>query len=328
MIGIGVLVPTNPGTPPPPETRPIGRAALDLRRDGILAVFGDQLRPDRDGAVWMEGLAAVPGGWEAVRRPIQALHDRFPSQRRAAQYTQLMAARRSLPMGNPLALTMLCRDKIDCQHYLAAGGVPMPPIARHPSGWGAALAEWGAGFLKPRYGALGIGVRRVLPGDHLPEMIEGVVPGRMEPAFIQRAVRAPAGWAGQSVRALCQRLPGGRWHFCPPAARMSRTDPVVNAARGADVQPAEDVLSPETMANIAEACQATCATLARHPDGHWLVELGLDVVIDYQGRAHVIEVNSRPRGRLEALAALAPERFADAHREACARPLRYLAAET
>ena len=80
------------------------------------------------------------------------------------------------------------------------------------------------------------------------------------------------------------------------------------------------------MADITASCQATCAALAAHPDGRWLVEIGLDLVIDSEGRAHVIEVNSRPRGRLEALAALAPDRFAAAHREACGRPLRYLAA--
>jgi len=43
---------------------------------------------------------------------------------------------------------------------------------------------------------------------------------------------------------------------------------------------------------------------------------------------HLIEVNSRPRGRLEALAAQDPSRFEAAHVEACARPLRVLAAMT
>lgn len=327
MIGIGVLVPVNPGAPPPPESRPIGRAALALRRDGVLAVFGDQVEVS-GGQVWMTGLVAVPGGWEAAQVPVRALHDRYPSQRRAARYTEILSAKGALPVGNPPSLTMLCRDKVDSQHYLAAHGVPMPPLVLLPSGWDDALAEWGAGFLKPRYGALGIGVRRVLPGDPLPEKVEGVVPGRLEPTILQRAVRPPAGWAGQSVRALCQRLPSGGWHLCPPAARLSRTDPVVNAARGAEVQPASDVLSAETMADIAAACRASCAALARHPDGGWLVEIGLDLAIDAQGRAHVIEVNSRPRGRLEALAALDPERFGDAHRDACARPLRFLAAVT
>jgi len=324
MIHIGVLVPVNPGQPPPPEVRPVGRAALDLRGDGIVAIFGDQLERRGD-TLWMSGLIAAPGRWEPLQAPIAALHDRYPSQRRAASYARVQALLGSLPMGNPLALTMLCRDKAGCQRVLEAHGVPMPALETDPTRWRDALAVWGAGFLKPQFGALGIGVRRVVPGDPLPEACEGVVAGRQEPTILQRAVPPPPGWAGRSVRALCQRLPGGGWHFCPPAVRQSRDDYVVNAARGADVQPASDVLSAETCGDIAAACRATCAALAAQDGGRWLVEVGLDLMIDDVGKAHVIEVNSRPRGRLESLAALDPARFAAAHRAACGRPLRALA---
>ena len=50
------------------------------------------------------------------------------------------------------------------------------------------------------------------------------------------------------------------------------------------------------------------------------------MVIDADGRPWLLELNSRPLGRLGALAAIDPERFATAHREACMRPLRFLAA--
>ncbi|MFT4974887.1 MAG: glutathione synthase/RimK-type ligase-like ATP-grasp enzyme [Myxococcota bacterium] len=326
MIAIGVLVPTQPGALPPPDTRPVGRAALNLREEGILAVFGDTIHRESDGTVWMSGHTAAPEKWEPARLPIQALHDRFPSQRRAARYAEVRAVVGDLPLGNPPALTLLCRDKADCQRYLEARAVPMPALRVDPASWDGALSSWGSGFLKPRYGALGVGVRRVVPGDVLPEVLEGVVPGRSEPAILQQAVSPPVGWAGRSVRALCQRLPGGGWHFCPPAVRQSRDDYVINVSRGAEVRPATDVLSAETRAHIAAACQATCAALSAHAAGRWLVELGLDLMIDGNGLAHVIEVNSRPRGRLEALAEADPSRFAAAHREACARPLRYLAA--
>ena len=56
-----------------------------------------------------------------------------------------------------------------------------------------------------------------------------------------------------------------------------------------------------------------------------LVEVGVDVVIDPHGAPWLIEVNSRPRGRLEVLARLDPARFGHAHVDACARPLRVLA---
>lgn len=325
MIGIGVLVPVNPGgAPPPPSSRPVGRAALSIRELGIQVIFGDQIfRRGED--VWISGLSALPDRWESVTCPIHALHDRYPSQRRAENYARVQSMLGSLPMGNPRSLTLLCRDKLASQEHLASHGVPMPAVEADPTTWSSCLSSWGSGFLKPRYGALGIGVRRVKPGDPLPVELESVVPGRPDPAILQRAVLPPSGWAGRSVRALCQRLPGGGWHLCPPVLRQSREDAVVNASRGASVHPAEDVLSSETMAQIASVCSAACAALSAHPDGHLLVEVGLDLVLDAAGVPHLIECNSRPRGRLEVLASQWPDRFGSAHLAACGRPLRYLA---
>lgn len=324
MITIGVLVPAAPGRPPPPDTRPVGRAALMLYKRGITVIFGDSVART-GGAVVMDGLIATPGAWRTHRAPIMALHDRFPSQRRATAYAAARAVLRTLPMGNPPAITLLCRDKIACQEALEGSGALMPPVVSDPAAFEATLRMWGAGFLKPRFGALGIGVRRVCPGDPLPDALPGAVPGRLDPAILQRAVAPPIGWAGQSVRALVQRLPGGGWYHCPPVTRHSRTDFVVNAARGASVAPAQDVLSAQTMQHITASCQAVCQQVASLPGGDRVVELGLDLMIDDDGQAWLIEVNSRPRGRLEALAALDAPRFFAAHVEACARPLAYMA---
>ena len=324
MTTIGVLVPTAPGRPPPPDTRPVGRAALMLRERGITVIFGDTVLRHSH-AVVMDGLIAVPGAWKPHRAPIMALHDRFPSQRRATQYAAARQALGGLPMGNPPSITLLCRDKVACQHALEGSGVVMPPVVSEPCDFEAALRRWGTGFLKPRFGALGIGVQRVRPGDPLPETLPGAVPDRPDPAILQRAVPPPEGWAGRSVRALVQRLPGGGWYQCPPVTRQSRTDFVVNAARGASVAPAQDVLSAKTMEHISASCQAVCQRIASLPDGDRAVELGLDLMIDAHEQAVLIEVNSRPRGRLEALASLDYARFSTEHVEACARPLAYMA---
>ncbi|MFT5681093.1 MAG: glutathione synthase/RimK-type ligase-like ATP-grasp enzyme [Myxococcota bacterium] len=324
MTTIGVLVPTAPGAPSPPTTRPVGRAALTLQAQGITVLFGDTLTRE-GGAVVMAGLIATADRWVPHTASITALHDRFPSQRRAGAYAEARSILGSLPMGNPPSITLLCRDKAACQDALEGCGVVMPPVVTDPAEFAGALSAWGVGFLKPRFGALGIGVTRVLPGDPLPSVLPGAVPGRCDPAILQRAVPPPTGWAGRSVRALVQRLPGGGWHFCPPVVRQSRTDFVVNAARGASVAPAADVLSAQTQAHIARSCEAICGRIAAQPDGAWVVELGLDLMIDAEGRAVLIEVNSRPRGRLEALAVLDAARFGAAHVAACARPLAYVA---
>jgi len=320
---LGVLVPINPDqSAPAPEARPVGRAALALRARGIDVVFGDALA---DGQ--MTGVLARPGRWEKGCFAVSALHDRYPSQIRAARFASIQQARQDLPMGNPLALTLMCRDKLACQRVLERA-IPgaMPEVEERPAKFGARLKAWGSGFLKPQYGALGTGVMRVLPGDVLPARLPGVVPGVEEPAILQRAVRPPVGWAGQSVRVLCQRLPDGDWHQCEPVVRRSRTDPVVNAARGADVGPGTDWLPSATLERVGWLCQRVCAVLSAQPDGRWLVEMGIDLVLDPDMVPHVIEVNSRPRGRLEVLAAGDPQRFAAAHFAACARPIERLAA--
>lgn len=324
MVAIGVLVPVNPGPLQPPMTRPVGRAALALRKEGITVIFGDRIERRGD-EVWMTGQIAIPGAWQTVTQSVQAIHDRYPSQRRARSYAAAMDVAGNLPLGNPTSLTMLCRDKLDCQRWLASHGIPMPAVSSDPQEWPSLLTQWGSGFLKPRYGALGIGVQRVCPGDALPHTCQGVVPGKQDPTILQRAIAPPSGWAGLSVRALCQRKTDKSWTICPPVLRRSTTDFVVNAARGATVHPAEDVLSADSMKAMATLCQSTCAALSAHSDGDRLVEVGLDLVIDPQWDPHLIEVNSRPRGRLEVLASADPSRFHAAHIDACARPIRYLA---
>ena len=89
--------------------------------------------------------------------------------------------------------------------------------------------------------------------------------------------------------------------------------------------PAADALPQFTMTKIKEYAQQTAIALSQTHDGQWAVEFGLDLVIDEHYSPWVIEVNSRPRGRLEALAKLAPRRFAQQHKEACAQPIRFMA---
>ncbi len=321
---IGVLVRSRgAGDRLPPEARPVGRAALRLRDEGLGVVFGDELR---DG--FMSGWAARPGSWYPQRDvPVVALHDRFASQTYPRAYQAILDGSAGLPMGNPLALTLLCRDKLASQRVLEDAGFAMPAVQGDPERFEATLAGWGSGFLKPRFGALGRGVRLVRPGDPLPHEGEGAVAGVIEPLFLQRAVPPPAGWSGWSLRVLVQRVPGGGWVVASRVLRRSREDPVVNVARGAEVGPAERVLEPLRVASLDALSTAVAAAIAQHPWGHLAVELGVDAVVDHQGAFHVIEVNSRPRGRLEALADQDPDRWADAHVEACARPLRYLASE-
>jgi glutathione synthase/RimK-type ligase-like ATP-grasp enzyme len=319
---IGVLVPTN-GTSPQasPNERPIGRAALLLATEGIDVIFGDTLR---QGCI--DGYRATPSGWQAVQRvAVDAIHDRYPSQIRSDHFRGIQTETNGVPMGNPLEFTMLCRDKIESQRRLEALGVPMPSVCEEPSEFSDRIHQWTTGFLKPRYGALGIGVRCVTASEPMPSELPGVVPGRADPAILQQAIRPPSGWASRTVRVLLQRTVSGGWFQGTPVVRQSRNNPVANAAQGAEVVSGHGTLSTDCLEAIHSTVGQIAEAFDRLPEAALMVEAGVDLVLDSEMQPWLIEVNSRPRGRMEILASTDPRSYQAAHVEACARPIRVLA---
>ena len=293
-----------------------------LAKEGIDVVFGDTVQNGR-----ITGYRARPGGWQpAAAVPINGLHDRFPSQLRSERFSAIMRGRNGIVMANPVDFTLWCRDKIASQRGLEALGVPMPAVIADPSRFDASLRAWGSGFLKPQYGALGIGVRRVTTGDALPATLEGVVPDRPDPAILQSAVPPPAAWASRTVRVLLQRTAQGGWFQGAPVVRQSRTDPVANAAKGAEVVDGTTTLSSPCLAAIRAVVGTVAQAFDVLPIAQRMVEVGIDLALDRELKPWVIEINSRPRGRMEVLAVAHPDRFDLAHRDACARPIRVLAA--
>ena len=111
----------------------------------------------------------------------------------------------------------------------------------------------------------------------------------------------------------------------PGVARVSKTDPVVNVSRGAVALPAEDVLSTQARQSVHTMIEVATSRLAAQPAGDLLLEIGFDFVLDQSGAPWMIELNSRPRGRVELLGSQWPERYGKAHLEAVTAPIRYLA---
>ena len=322
---IGVLVPSSDAAPElPPEARPIGRAALHLQQQGIDIVFGDTVIEGR-----MHGFRAVQGGWKrAINVPIVAAHDRFPSQLRASQFADIQAGLGTLPMGNSHAFTMLCRDKLRTQEVFGDRGIGMPPVCADPDSFEDQLMAWGSAFIKPRYGALGVGIKHVRPGDSLPAQSPGIVPERPDPSLLQQAISPPKGWASRTVRVLMQRAVDGNWIHGVPVVRQSRHDPVANAARGAEVAAGTAVLDESVLVEIHRLMDRIGQAIDSIKGSQWALEAGADLVLDSEYKPWLIELNSRPRGRMEVLADRQPEKFEASHIAACCRPIQRLIALT
>ena len=322
-VTIGVLVPSHGEAPAePPEVRPIGRAALTLSNSGIDVIFGDHVSDGR-----ISGYRAVSGGWEVAHSvPLDAAHDRFPSQLRARRYAAILEGLGDIPLGNPVAFTMLCRDKLETQRVLEAEGIPMPSVCGNSNEFDDHMAQWGSAFLKPRYGALGIGVTRVSVDDALPPTLPGVVPDRPDPSILQAAISPPEGWCSRTVRILIQRTPEGGWWWGTPVVRQSRSDHVANAARGAEVVPGDQALPSQTLKRLQAATGALCDALDAIDPHRLALEAGADFVLDAAMEPWLIELNSRPRGRMEVLSEHDPTRYKEAHVMACTRPILRLAA--
>lgn len=315
---LGVLIAAGNGAGSRPSELPMGRAALRLRSERVEVVFGGVARDGR-----LVGHRTGDDRWEPVETEVGGAYDRYASQTDPAGFAALVAGLGDTPRVNPDDVVAVCRDKLATQRVLEAAGLPIPEVEADPDRFAAALAAWGAGFLKPRHGAFGRGVSRVVPGDALPAEGEGAVPGRPDVLFLQRAVAPPDGWAGVACRVLVQRA-GAGWWVGPPVARRSRTDAVVNAARGSEVVPLE-AFAPDRVDAVAHLAERVAVALAAAAGGDRLVELGVDVVLARDGGAWVVEANSKPRGRLLSLVESDPG-WLDAHVEACCRPLRALAA--
>ena len=323
-IVVAVLVPPIHSKAPSPKHFPIAKAIQSLDSQGVITVFGFNIIR-KNNTVWINGKKLKNNDFVDFSAKINFIHDRFPSQIRHAHFQQLQSAAQDIPWGNPYSTTLLCRDKLKCQQLLENTGVRMPEVIANHHLFDDTLAEWTYGFLKPQFGALGKGVQAVRPDSELPSSIEGVVPNQLEPTILQRGIHPPSGWAGMSVRQLMQKDVDGSWIARTAVLRRSTEERVVNVARGAEAVPAIDFLPLATVSEIERQSRRVCSILDAEPNGCYNVEFGLDFVIDPEFTPWLIEVNSRPRGRLERLAQINPDRFFSEHEASCVQPIRYLA---
>lgn len=316
---LGVLVSPHLDQPGKPADRPLGRAATILEDEGVTVILGWRTEQGV-----LHGVRALDDRWVETSAQVHGVLDRFPSQQRHASWLEALCGLPGVPWSNPPSLVALCRDKVACQRVLERKGLPVPPIEARPEQMSKTLKRWGTCFVKPRFGALGYGIQPLSAGDAPPPRVPAWPGGPSQPTLIQQAITPPSGWAGIAIRANVQREEDGSWTVLPVVVRRSRDDQVVNAARGAEVVAAQDVM-PELIPDLERLARRTVHAISDHPQGDGLMELGIDFVIDKHNQPWVLEVNTRPIGRLRALVRLDPDRWSAAHLAAYTRPLRTLA---
>jgi glutathione synthase/RimK-type ligase-like ATP-grasp enzyme len=290
--------------------RELEAAATAVSTRGLPVVLGGRAeggavigRRFVDGAALQPGPVHVHGCWH-----------RFADHARPIAWRKLRRGLRGALILNPPKAVDLCRDKLRCQRFLEARGVAQPEVSGDVGAFPALLRAWGAAFLKPRGGSMGRDVVLLRAGDPLPTLTPGAW-------VLQRAVAPPAGFAAMCARVLIQREPEGTWWVAPIAVRTSHDQPVANHARGAAVHDAADLLPASAVERLLLSARRVAEAFAQHPGGDLVAELGVDLVLDPDLREHVIEVNGKPRSSVRALAAAAPDRYAQALARARELPL-------
>ena len=230
--------------------------------------------------------------------PIDILFDRYPYQKypntdplhpNSCTFLEQLP-----PVCNPRSFIELCKDKWAFQKWMEQHGIYMPPVVE--THFSEALQKWdGMAIAKPRFGSFGVGIEIVYE-EPVPfrQSVQG-----MDPTLLQKYIRPPNGFAGIAVRQLLQRNKDRSWTFRTIVARTSKDDPIINAARGADICYASEILPKNCIENIQTQSKKIASIM-----GTWspyIIEVGLDYVIDATFSPIFIEANAQPKGKLKAL---------------------------
>lgn len=179
------------------------------------------------------------------------------------------------------------------------------------------LRQWGALYAKPDHGSLGRGILWIDGIDGQPMVIDGrgerlamgeagcrafLAAALSREAYVLQKDARCIQMAGCPVdfRLLLQRDAEGYWRPTKWFARKA-TRPgvrVTNLARGAQVCSAREVLvacfgrrARKIRVQVDQLGKAVASRLGKQPE---LAELGIDIAIDWSGKAWLLEVNYRP----------------------------------
>ena len=247
-------------------------------------IFGDQI-------------SFVNEKTQIQNQEIDILFDRYPYQKNPLKDPLRLRKTKqniSIPICNPRDFILLCKDKWKFQKYIEQHDIFMPEISKDC--FGEYIKKWnGQAIAKPRFGSFGIGIELV---NSIPEATRPSVHG-FDPTLIQQYIKPPQGYAGIAIRQLIQRNADRSWTYRTIVARCSKIDPIVNASRGASIERAIDILPKNCCFQIESLSRKIAVTLGKLSP--YIIEVGLDYVIDESYSPIFIEANAQPKGKLRSL---------------------------
>ncbi|MZP28569.1 hypothetical protein GTO91_02365 [Heliobacterium undosum] len=256
--------------------------------------------------------------WILRRTPIpDVVYDRYiPHDLQTARVISCRRAfqMRGIPIFNPPfggkygVYRRLLNDPAIAPH------LPETRLLMGERGWSSRLAAWRKVYLKPDKGSKGKGIIRMsLAGEE--EVVVEPTGGqrqylRRKAAWrwlksrtlgqrylIQRAIE-PACWKGRiyDLRVLVQREMRGQWEVTGGSARVTGNGITCNLHTGASAAPLSEALAESGVEVTAEQVFALSLRIAHALSRHYpgLAELGLDFLVDREGRVWFLEANSRP----------------------------------
>lgn len=271
----------------------------------------------------VRGYVPHQNGWRRSRFPLpDAVYNRTLSTPAIARCVTLLRSRMGVRVFNARLGSKWSQAHVVRRDPELAPYVPASRRLRTLSDLAAIVAQYGAAYVKPINGAKGAGIwcverrrygydvrytdgRSRAHGFRTSSLgqVYRAIRRRGGPHLVQRRLHAIR-WSGRiaDVRALVQKDATGDWQLTGAAVRVGRGSGIVsNLSGGGESRELKEVLDvafesrPELVKQLLGTVPDVAVRIARHFDrvARPLGELGIDLVIDRDGRIWFLEANSR-----------------------------------
>ena len=126
-------------------------------------MFGFKIKSINN-TVWISGKSIQDNDFKSCIKEVNII-DRFPSQIRSEQFTDIKSLLPTSLLEIRFQQRFCVVTNSPVKEHWKTSSFDMPDVIEHPNDFESTLSDWGLGFIKPQFGALGRGVRAVTPTE-------------------------------------------------------------------------------------------------------------------------------------------------------------------